>query len=402
MKVLLVSQEYPPETHWGGIATYLSILAPALARAGAEVHVVSVVPGQARTTVTADGVTVHRAPLVRPRGVGRITGMSETWGRLSLAWNVARELRRIGLQPDVIEGTAWNAETLFLARRRVAPLVVHSFSSAYEILPLLGPLTIDRRVAIWLETDLLRRADLVTGTPGQLQKVAPRVGLGPERVREITCPVAAAKPVEESRGGPPTVCFVGRFESRKGPDTLVRAWPKVVAAVPGARLHLSGHDTSDASRSSFAAHLRTLAAELGVSADVVITERWGDHADVLAEMARSTVCAMPSRWESFGYVAAEASALGRPVVASDIPALAEVVTHGATGLLVDPEDVDGWAAAISQLLTDTERADEMGRAGRARMVAERDPDLIAAQTLAIYEEAIARRRQAPPRARAWR
>lgn len=401
MKVLLVSQEYPPETHWGGIATYLSILAPALARAGAEVHVLSVVPGQPRRAVTTDGVTVHRAPLVRPRGVGRITGMSETWGRLSLAWNVARELRRIGLQPDVIEGTAWNAETLFLARRRVAPLVVHSFSSAYEILPLLGPLTIDRRAAIWLETDLLRRADLVTGTPGQLEKVAPRVGLDAARVREITCPVATVSG-GQAAGGPPTVCFVGRFESRKGPDTLVRAWPKVVAAVPGARLQLSGHDTSDSARSSFAAHLRSLAAELGVAGDVVITERWGDHAEVLAEMAAATVCAMPSRWESFGYVAAEASALGRPVIASNIPALAEVVTHGETGLLVDAEDVDGWAEAISRLLTDREWAEAMGRAGRARMVSERDPDLIAAQTLAIYDEAIARHEQASPRARAWR
>lgn len=402
MKVLLVSQEYPPETHWGGIATYLGILAPALARAGAEVHVLSVVPGQQRTTVTTDGVTVHRAPLVRPRGVGRLTGMSESWGRLSLAWNVARELRHIGLQPDVIEGTAWNAETLFLARRRVAPLVVHSFSSAYEILPLLGPLTIDRRFAIWLETDLLRRADVVTGTAGQLQKVAPRVGLTSDRVREITCPVAATEPSNVPPEGPPMLCFVGRFESRKGPDTLVRAWPKVVAAVPGARLHLSGHDTSDAARSSFAAHLRALAAELDVAGDVVITERWGDHAEVLAEMARATVCAMPSRWESFGYVAAEASALGRPVIASDIPALAEVVTHGETGLLVDPEDVDGWAAAIGHLLADPERADAMGRAGRARMVIERDPDLIAAQTLAIYDEAIVRHRQASPRTRAWR
>lgn len=401
MKVLLVSQEYPPETHWGGIATYLSILAPALARAGAEVHVLSVVPGQQRSVVTTDGVTVHRAPLVRPRGVGRITGMSETWGRLSLAWNVARELRRIGLQPDVIEGTAWNAETLFLARRRVAPLVVHSFSSAYEILPLLGPLTIDRRVAIWLETDLLRRADLVTGTPGQLKKVAPRVGLDAVQVREITCPVATVSG-GQAAGGPPTVCFVGRFESRKGPDTLVRAWPKVVAAVPGARLKLSGHDTSDSTRSSFAAHLRSLAADLGVAGDVVITERWGDHAEVLAEMAAATVCAMPSRWESFGYVAAEASAVGRPVIASDIPALAEVVTHGETGLLVDAEDVDGWAEAISRLLADRERAEAMGRTGRARMVSERDPDIIAAETLAIYDEAIARHQQASPQARVWR
>ena len=401
MKVLLVSQEYPPETHWGGIATYLSILGPALARAGAEVHVLSVVPGQARTTSTVDGVIVHRAPLTRPRGVGRLTGMVETWGRLTIAWNVARELRKIGLRPDVIEGTAWNAETLFLARRRVAPLVVHSFSSAFEILPLLGPLTLDRRLAIRLETDLLRRADLVTGTAGQLQKAVPRLGLPADAVRQITCPVAAV-PASPLPDGPPTVSFVGRFESRKGPDTLVRAWPKVVAAVPDAHLRLGGHDTSDQTRTSFASYLRALADELGVAPSITVNERWGDHSTVLAEIAASTVCAMPSRWESFGYVAAEASAVGRAVIASDIPALAEVISEGRTGLLVDPEDVEGWAAAITELLTDAGRADAMGRAGHELMATERHPDVIAAQTMAIYEEAIARHHRAGARVGAWR
>lgn len=389
MRVLLVSQEFPPETHWGGIATYLGILAPALAEAGADVHVLSVVPGQARTSVTRpDGVTVHRAPLIRPRGVGRATGMIETWGRLSLSWNVLREFKRLGLRPDVVEGTAWNAEALMLARRRVAPIVVHIFSSAFEILPLIGPLNRDRRWAIKLETDLIDRADIVTGTPGQLGKAAPRLGLDSDRVRQITCPVDTAHDAPPF-DGPPTICFVGRFESRKGPDTLVRAMPKIAAEVPDARLILNGHDTSDAERPSFARHLRQLAEHLGVAEVVHVNERWGDHDTVRAEMAASTVCVMPSRWESFGYVAAEAAALGRPVVASNIPALAEVVVPGENGALVDPEDVDGWAAALVDLLRNPERAAAWGRAGQSLMRSERDPKLIADQTLDIYREAIA-------------
>lgn len=390
MRVLLVSQEFPPETHWGGIATYLGILAPALVRIGAEVHVLSVVPGQARSSVTRpDGVTVHRTPLHRPRGVGRATGLVETWGRLSLAWNVAREVRRLGLAFDVIEGTAWNAETYFLARRQVAPLVLRIFSSAFEILPLIGPLDRDRRWAIKLETDLIARADLVTGTFGQLSKARPRLGLAEERTREITCPVALGPETPEFEG-PPTICFIGRFESRKGPDTLVRALPKIKAEIPDVMLRLNGHDTSDSRRPSFAAHLRGLAADLEVSANVDVNERWGSHQTVLDEMAASSVCVMPSRWESFGYVAAEASALGRPVVASDIPALAEVVDAGRTGLLVGPEDVDGWAAALVELLTDPARARAMGRAGRQLMSSERDPDKVAAETMAVYREAVDR------------
>jgi glycosyltransferase involved in cell wall biosynthesis len=215
-------------------------------------------------------------------------------------------------------------------------------------------------------------------------------------MREITCPV---EPVEEPPPfkGPPTICFVGRFESRKGPDTLVRAMPKVVSEVPDARLVLNGHDTSDVDRPSFARHLRELADELGVSAAVDVNERWGDHRTVQAEMAASTVCVMPSRWESFGYVAAEAAALGRPVVASNIPALAEVVAPGENGLLVEPEDVDGWAEAITRVLRDPGLAARWGQTGRQLMRSERDPETIARQTLAVYEEAIALHR-----GRGWR
>lgn len=394
MRVLLVSQEFPPETHWGGIATYLSILAPALAQAGAEVHVLSVVPGQSRSTTTfAPGVTVHRAPLVRPRGIGRLTGLPETWGRLSLAWNVWREARRLDLRPDVIEGTAWNAEALGLARARLAPVVVRIFSSANEILPLIGPLNRDRRWAIALETELIRRATLITGTKGQLGKAIPRLGLERDRVRQISCPVALAADAGDSPDRP-TICFVGRFESRKGPDTLVRAMTKVTATVPDALLVLNGHDTSDSTRDSFALHLRELVTEANLDSSVVVNERWGDHAGVLREMADSTVCVMPSRWESFGYVAAEAAALGRPVVASDIPALAEVVADGASGLLVPPEDVDAWADAIVELLTDPERARDMGRHGRQLMTTGCAPAVIAEQTLEAYSAAIARYRAA--------
>lgn len=390
MRILLVSQEYPPETHWGGIATYMSTLAPALVSAGHDVHVLSVVPGQNRSTVRGpDGVVVHRAPLIRPRAPGRLTGLVDTWGRVSLGWNVAREYKRMDETFDVIEATAWNAEALFLARRRVAPLVVHLFSSAHEILPLLGPLTRDRRWAIALEDALVRRADLLTGTRAQLAKVSTRTSPVTMAMREITCPVLSSPEAPAPFDGPPTVAFIGRFESRKGPDTVVRAFAKVKAEVPEARLVLNGHDTSDNQHRSFADHLRQLAAESGVGDAVTVNERWGDHETVLREMVQSTVCVMPSRWESFGYVAAEASALGRAVVASDIPALAEVVENGRTGLLVPPEDVDGWARALASVLLEPQRAIEMGRAGRELMRQERSPELVARQTVELYREAIA-------------
>lgn len=396
MRILLVSQELPPETGWGGIGTYISLLAPALVAGGHEVHVLSVVPGQARATrTTAEGVVVHRAPLTRPRGVGRLTGLRETWHRLSLAWSVAREVSRLG-GFDVIECPEWNAEGFVLARRRPAPLVVRSHSSAAQILPFFGHLGLDARWAIRLEDDTLRRADLVTGTRAQLEAEAARLGLPQDRLRVVPLPVRPP-PIEGRVAiSGERVLFVGRFETRKGPDTVLRAFPSVRRAVPEARLVLVGRDGSEPNCPSFAARLRDLARALGVADAVEVRDGWSAREVVAREMAASAVCVVPSRWESFGLVAAEASALGRPVVASALPALAEVVVDGVTGRLVPSEDAEAWAAALVDVLSNRSRAETWGRAGAARMEAHHRPERVAEETLAAYEVAIARRR-APSR-----
>lgn len=394
MRVLLVSQEFPPETGWGGIGTYLGIIAPALVRAGAEVHVLSVVRGQEPSDVrTADGVHVHRRPFVRPPGVGRLTGMEASWERVSLAAAVALAARRLGVAPDVIEAPEWKAEGLLRAGRRRTPLVVRLHSSAAQVFPYLGELDADRRLAIRLESRAVRRADLVTGTGAQVLSVAPDLGLDPAKVREITYPVRP-EPVLPPSDGPPTILFAGRFERRKGPETLVRALPAVRRAVPEARLVLLGRDASDAEHPSRKAWLESLAASLGVAEALEIVERWGRDA-VFEHLARATVCAVPSEWESFGYVAAEASSAGRPVVASAIPALSEVVADRETGRLVPSGDVGAWAGALTALLADPARAAAAGRAASERMRTHHDPDRIALCTLEAYEAAVGARRGRP-------
>jgi glycosyltransferase involved in cell wall biosynthesis len=118
-------------------------------------------------------------------------------------------------------------------------------------------------------------------------------------------------------------------------------------------------------------------------------DRWSPDA-IAEELAAASVAVVPSRWESFGLVAAEAASLGRPVVASDIPGLDEVITDGETGRLVAREEPQGFADAIADLLADPEAAGRMG-AEAARDVSERcAPDRIAAETTAAYELAIER------------
>jgi glycosyltransferase involved in cell wall biosynthesis len=388
VRVLLVSQEYPPETAWGGIGTYAGTIAPALVRAGAEVHVLSVVRGQERTVSTREGVHIHRAPLRRIPGVGR--AMPATWQRVSLAAGVALETRRLSLDFDVCEAPEWNAESLLLSFGKT-PQVVRVHSGARQVYPVLGPLNRDRRTAIRLEERSIRRAAVVIGTRSLLREVTSALAIPPSRTRTIICPVPRTEPLPPPSDGPPTVAFIGRFEARKGPDTLVRAVPAIAARIPNVRVVLRGTDTLTVDGASVGNGLRELARALGVGDRVEIIDRWRPGA-VREELRSAHVCAVPSRWESFGLVAAEAGALGRAVVASRIPGLDEVIHDGTTGRLVAPDSPKALADAISDLLDSPETAAEMGAAAATDIGSRCDPDHVARETLDAYGYAIARSR----------
>ena len=102
---------------------------------------------------------------------------------------------------------------------------------------------------------------------------------------------------------------------------------------------------------------------------------------------------VPSRiWEAFGVVAVESLAAGRPVIASQLPGLADLIQHGRTGLLVPPESPQRLAEAIRQIVLDPQLADELGNAAR-RFVRAFDWRNIAQRHLDLFEELIASKRR---------
>ncbi|MFI5731393.1 glycosyltransferase family 4 protein [Kribbella sp. NPDC051587] len=167
---------------------------------------------------------------------------------------------------------------------------------------------------------------------------------------------------EQASRGPRVVC-VSRLVARKGQDTLIRAWPRVLAAVPNATLLLVGGGP-DRSR------LEQLAAATGVQASVVFTGpvAW---ADIPPYLDAADVFAMPTRTRRFGFepealgiVTLEASATGLPVVIGDSGGTPDTVRHGETGYLVDPYNPTAVAVRLIELLSDPAEAQRMGEAGR--------------------------------------
>jgi glycosyltransferase involved in cell wall biosynthesis len=162
--------------------------------------------------------------------------------------------------------------------------------------------------------------------------------------------------------GTPIVGVIARLEAEKGHPTLIEAWPRVLGTVPDARLLIVGEGSRRESLEALARSLGLLGRpRTGANADAVVFT--GRRDDVPAVTAALDVAVLPSYREAQGLAILEAMALSRPIVASAVGGIPEVIEHGRTGLLVPPHDPDALADAIVRLLVDHPLADTLGRAG---------------------------------------
>jgi glycosyltransferase involved in cell wall biosynthesis len=133
-----------------------------------------------------------------------------------------------------------------------------------------------------------------------------------------------------------------------------------------------------------------LIAELGISDIVHITSGLSDD-ELAALFASAEVAGIPSLYEGFSLPAVEAMASGTPIVASRTGALPEVVgTDGSCAELVTPADVDELTSALGDLLDSPEKRRRLGEAGRRRALEVFSWESVAAQTVRVYQQAIAR------------
>jgi glycogen(starch) synthase len=269
------------------------------------------------------------------------------------------------------EDAAVLALGLAAARRFSAPLVVTVHLSPRHTLAGRGPrATFLRLVGGAVETIACRRAAAVITLT---ERLATRVrGCGapvhvvPSGVRG---PAFTAAPT-----GGAGIVFVGRLHAQKGVDTLVRA----AALLPGVPVTLAGDGPERAA-------VELLARQLGVTDRVRVTG-FRPHREVPALLAGADVVVLPSRYEELGTALVEAMAAGRPVVASAVGGIPELVRDGVDGLLVPPGDPAALAGAIEKLLADPDLAATLGASGRAR-VAEHDWAVLAARVLDVYAAA---------------
>jgi D-inositol-3-phosphate glycosyltransferase len=213
-----------------------------------------------------------------------------------------------------------------------------------------------------VECDLLERSHCVVATSPQERDDLRQFVSPSGRVEIVPCgtdvdnfqPLSKAEARQELGldRDEKIVLYVGRFDPRKGIETLVRACGKLAQSdSPQFRLVVVGGSDPAAADGAERARIEGLVASLGLSAIVDFVGMVG-HDRLPMYYTAADVCVVPSHYEPFGLVAIEAMACGTPVVASAVGGLKFTVIPEETGLLVPAQDVDGFATAIGRILSD--------------------------------------------------
>ena len=207
----------------------------------------------------------------------------------------------------------------------------------------------------------------------------------------------------------PVIAYIGRMLPRKDVRTVVRALAALRASAQTAddsgaqaRLLIVGGETSDPDPEATPeiGVLRRLAAELGVSEQVIFTGN--RQRETLRHYYGASDVVVTTPWyEPFGLTPLEAMACGRPVIGARVGGIAFTVVDGETGYLVPPRDPAALAGRIHHLLTHPALASRMGRAARNRVEREFTWMQVAERTAALYESLLTprARRRAPAGAR---
>ena len=319
------------------------------------------------------------APLFRAAGVRTVDLHARRRTDPAAFARLARLIRRGGF--DLVHTHSFRTElgaalaTRALAGRPRLVRTVHNTDDfytrpRYRGLARAASRTMDRIIAISdAVAGFLRRDAGLAGSP--IERIYYGLDVAPYRP-DVPPP---------SRRGPdarPTLGVLARLAPQKGHRVLFDAMPSIVAEVPSVQARIVGHEEL-----STVDELRAYAATRGISEHVSFE---GFRADVPGLLANLDVFVLPSLWEGFGLVLLEAMAAGRPVVASAVGPVPEIVVEGETGLLVPPGDPDALARAITRVLRDPDLAARLGRAGRARVEAHFGLDGMVAHTDDLYQQ----------------
>ncbi len=302
--------------------------------------------------------------------------------------------------PDILHSHYWLSGSVGLTvKRKLGIPLANSFHTLGRIKDLTRRFdeSPESHIRIATEEEVIRESDcVVAATPREAQELMEHYGADPTRL--CTSPpgidhaLFAPGDKAEARArlgwsSDPHALFVGRIQPLKGVDVALEAAALVAASTPGFRLTVIGGASGPSGVAELAA-LKARAAEPDLAGVVEFFDPM-PHRDLPDYYRAADLLVLPSRSESFGLVAAEAQSCGLPVVASKVGGLEHVVYHGRSGLLIDGWNPTDHAAAMSQVLADSELAASLS-VGAIEWSARFSWEATANRFLELYEGAVSR------------
>ncbi len=401
MRVLMLSWEHPPNVV-GGLGRHVAELAPALVRAGVEVHIVTQIPSLLSVAnqdglpaaipsyeVTEAGVSVHRVPLADDKGDIYDQACQTNQAMQALAGTLIAD----GLKFDLIHTHDWL--TVFAAyelkTRYHLPLVATIHATEQGRMRG-GVLYTDLQRNIhgaerWLVYEAARVIVCSHHMASEVQSIfyspAERIDVVPNGVNIHDNGRCSPTDLETCRtryttADGPIIFTIGRLVHEKGFHLLVEAAPRILSEFPNAHFVIAGQGPE---APYLIEHARALDLVEHMSLPGFIDD---NERDCLFRLASCAV--FPSLYEPFGIVALEAMAAGCPVVVTEVGGFREVVRHDKTGVTVYPNDAYSLAWGVLHTLRDPELAAARAEEARQAICREFNWDTIAERTKAVYQK----------------
>ncbi|MFQ5838976.1 MAG: glycogen synthase [Thermoplasmata archaeon] len=378
MKVCLMTYEFPPRIY-GGAGVHALHMVNQL-RDLVELEVRTLHPAE-----DVDGVKVRRYYPSLPKGPEDPAG--KALEVLSLNANMLSD----PVDADVVHTHTWYTSFAgLLAKKMYSSRLVATVHSLEPLRPWKEEqLGRGYRLSSWLEDVELRACDAVIAVSKDMATdLRKHYDIPAERIHIIHNGVDASAfcrkedPALLDRLGvrAPYILFLGRLSRQKGIFDLLEAFKRLRSEV--SLVLVTGPTETEKL-------VKDLSDAIKGTERVLWINRIVTHEEAVALYSSCEAFVCSSRYEPFGITNLEAMACERPVVATSVGGVVEVVVHGETGLLVPPEDPEQLAAGIDAVLSDRTGADEMGRNGRKRVEEFFTWEKVAEMTCRLYETLLA-------------
>jgi glycosyltransferase involved in cell wall biosynthesis len=379
MRICLLSQEYPPDSHFGGIGTYTYNIAAFLAQSGHSVHVITSTMSSP-ASYEERGVKVHRIRqrALRPAEVSRVV----------YSIQVARKALQLRCPFDIVQASEFRGEAFALGMLRKFPLITRLATPLYLTEQLNQKSSRRQPLFDFEKAQTLRSNGVMSSTKALAKAVAGSWNLNLSAIRIIPNSVDISRIVRLGTGAdlPATLAgrefllYFGRLEERKGVHILAQALPKVFEKFSDLSVVFAGSDAGyqEESMRSYIKRMAGKHQERLIFFDNMPQEK------LFPVVHGATLVILPSLWEAFGFVCVEALALARPVLASSGSGFEEIIEDGVSGYLVPPGDPELLSRKIIDILRDRDGRARVSERAKAR-AAEFDVSRVVPDLVRYYE-----------------